>query len=171
MTLPLFPSYREIPLTQGKVALVDEADYEWLSQWKWCARYCPRRKSFYVARADRSTGKYVNVQIHRVIMNLPQGDKRQVDHINHDPLDNRRENLRVCTAAENCRNRRKRSDVTSGYKGVSFDKESGRWKATIRPNGILINLGRFVTPEDAHSAYCSAAAEHFGDFACSDGRA
>jgi hypothetical protein len=170
MQTPAVPSYREIPLTQGKVALVDEADFEWVSQWKWHARYCPNRKSFYAARADRSKGKYINVVLHRELMGLPYGDKRQADHINHDTLNNQRSNLRVCTAAQNAQNRRIRLDGKSGYKGVSFDKQSGKWKASIRLNGALRNLGRFDSPNKAHDAYCIAAAEHFGAFSCANGR-
>ena len=87
-----------------------------------------------------------------------------LDHKNGDPLDNRIENLRPATRAENNRNVTKRSSNTSGYKGVSFFKSSGKWRAAIRVNGASLHIGYYDTPEDAHQAYCDKGRELHGDF-------
>lgn len=165
MSTPINPSYREIPLTQGKVALVDEADFEWLSQWKWYAKLKKSSGYFYARRNDKKGAKHSVIELHRAIMGLQGGDRRNVDHINHDTLDNRRSNLRVCTSAQNTRNSRRRSDNLSGFKGVHFHSSSQKWAAQIRVNGKAIHLGLRDTPAEAHKLYCTAAKEHFGEFA------
>jgi len=99
-------------------------------------------------------------------MNPPKGVV--VDHINGDSLDCRRANMRICTNVENVRNSRKRSDNTSGYKGVSIDKETRlkkRWRAYINYKGKRMCLGRHMTKEDAAKAYNVAAKKYFGEFA------
>ena len=98
---------KKIPLTQGQVALVDDADYEWLSRWKWCAMWCSSTDSFYAVRHIRlPNGKWTTLRMHRAILGLERGDSRQVDHENHDTLDERRENLRIVTHQENQWNQR-----------------------------------------------------------------
>ena len=101
--------------------------------------------------------------IHRFIMNCPKG--MVVDHINCNPLDNRKSNLRICTITENNRNTKIMRNNKSGYKGVSWDKYMKKWVAFIRINNKSKSLGYFNTPELAHAAYCAAAKEHFGEFA------
>jgi len=102
--------------------------------------------------------------MHREIMGCPT--KKQIDHINNDPLDNRRSNLRVCSHAENSRNRR----MSSGkLKGVLW-KSKNRWQARIRVNGNLKVLGSYLSPQDAASAYDKAAVKYFGEFANINGR-
>jgi hypothetical protein len=155
--------YREIPLSQGKVALVDAEDYEWLSQWKWCAQ--KHFKTFYAMRKEkRLDGKRTTVKMHRAIMGLQCGDTIQVDHHNCNGLDNRRCNIRFATSQENSRNRSVRVDNKSGIKGIH--KQGNRWKAQITGDGGKIFLGYFGTPEEAHAAYCAAAKQHHGEFAC-----
>lgn len=159
------PSYREIPLTQGQVAIVDATDYEWLMRWKWTA-HCDRTKNksrFYAIRLTRIGGKQFRVGMHREILGLGHGDKRQSDHINLNTLDNRRANLRIATSSENGCNRTRRSDNTSGFKGVYPCKN--RWYAQISIRGHQIYLGSFKSPEDAYVAYCDAAARVHGEFA------
>jgi hypothetical protein len=90
---------------------------------------------------------------------------RELDHINGDGCDNRIVNLRLATASENMRNRRRRSDNTSGFKGVSWSKRSGRWIAHIGINRKIIHLGLFDTKEAAAAAYAEAAARLHGKFA------
>ncbi|MBU9360066.1 HNH endonuclease [Burkholderia multivorans] len=99
--------------------------------------------------------------LHRLITNAPDG--YVVDHINGNKLDNRRENLRVCTVAQNLRNRRRAKSNKSGLKGVYLDKT--RWRAQIRIDGRKICLGSFPTADLAHEAYKFAAREYHGEFA------
>jgi len=89
----------------------------------------------------------------------------EVDHINRDPSDNRWENLRPATRAENCHNIGVPSHNTSGLKGASFDKARNLWQAGIKVNGRRIALGRYETAEEAHAAYVKAAEKYFGEFA------
>lgn len=108
---------REIPLTQGKVALIDDEDYEELSQYKWTAHH-RAKNTWYAVRyvGKRVDGKRVGVhiQMHRVITNCPDG--LVVDHINHNGLDNRKENLRTVTAAVNAGNRRPKDANVSEFR-------------------------------------------------------
>ena len=151
-----------ISLTQGKVTLVDDADYEWLNQWKWYAhRSHPERKEvFYALRSD----KRYTVAMHRLILDVPKG--LQVDHINHNGLDNRRCNIRLCTQSQNTANSSHlRPNKTSQYRGVHWDKTHNRWRAGIRVNNKPYRLGRFTSEIDAARVYNRAALEHFGEFA------
>jgi len=150
---------RLIPLTQDKFAIVDAEDYEWLCKYKW---YAQRVKRNYYARNRRKGGV---VSMHRVILNAPRG--LVVDHINHNSLDNRKKNLRLCTVAENCRNRRpsKRKNKLSKYKGVSFDKKRKIFRAIICRNKKQYFLGNFKNETDAAKAYDKKARELFGEFA------
>lgn len=150
---------KELILSQGKVALVDDEDFDWLNQWKWCVMR--RKKTFYVVRSARSHSKMA--YLHRVILNAPKG--MEVDHINGDGLDNRRSNLRLATRAENGRNRHMQVNNKSGYKGVSWYKQYGRWRTTIKVSGKTLNLGYFDLPEIAALAYDEAARGYFGEFA------
>lgn len=152
---------KEIPLTQGKVAIVDNDVYEWASQWKWYAQ--KHRNTYYVRRGVWQTGKVLSVNLHREIMNAPKGV--QVDHINGDGLDNRRSNLRLATNTENSCNQSKQSNNTSGFKGVYWHKVVKKWQVCIRKNYHLIYIGYYNTPEEAALAYDKAALEHFGEFA------
>jgi hypothetical protein len=90
----------------------------------------------------------------------------KVDHINHDILDNRRSNLRLCTHAENCRNRRTPINNTSGYTGVYWAEDRNCWRAQITYNKRTMYLGSFSSKTKAAKAYNRAAKELFGKFAC-----
>jgi hypothetical protein len=162
--------YRTIPLTQGQVAIVDAADYEWLMQWKWQALWDPHTQSFRAVRTEyfRVDGKRAQkaITMHRLILNAQPDIK--VDHIDHNTLNNRRYNLRAATQTQNsAHNRRMHRNNTSGYRGVRFYQyygEPGRWVARITRNGKLQHLGYFNTPEEASNAYENAAREHRGEF-------
>lgn len=156
----------ELTLTNGQVILIDAADYEWISQHKWspCGinqRYICRSK-----RAHETGGKWVPgaaVYLHREIMK-PQG-REMVDHINQNGWDNRRSNLRIATKSQNMANKPKIRSNTSGYKGVSMVKKTGKWRARTNCNGREYTIGYFDNPEDAARAYDRKVIELFGDFA------
>jgi hypothetical protein len=148
----------ELPLTQGQVAKVDEADRELVSSFNWYASYNPHTRSFYVHCQRWVDGRKRTFQLHRVLLGLGFGDERQGDHENHDTLDNRRSNLRVTTPQGNSRNRRTRRDNRFGT-GVFQDRN--KFRAAIRVLGVRNNLGSFDTPEEASAAY--QAALHSGE--------
>jgi hypothetical protein len=149
---------KSITLTQGRIALVDDSDFEYINQWKWYAALSTHTS--YAMRRDKN-GK--TVYMHRVITNAPQG--MDVDHLNRDGLDNRRSNLRVCTTAENTRRSYKKSTNKTGYKGVSWDKVNKKFVSQIMLNGKGIKIGRFNTAEEAARAYDKKAVEIYGDSA------
>jgi hypothetical protein len=160
---------KEIPLTQGKVALVDDENYDYLNQWKWCAH--GYRNRVCAVRTKNIKGKYITIIMARLILDAPEG--KQVDHINLDALDNRRCNLRLCTNRQNHANIAKlkcKAGTLSKYKGVT--KHLGSkcsvehpWEARIKADGIMHSLGMFTNPEDAAKAYNEAAKKYFGEFA------
>ena len=150
-----------VPLTRGHTAIIDAADAEMVGQWAWYA--AGRADRPYAARNSFDGGNRAIIMMHRVLLNAP--DHIYVDHIDGNPLNNRRCNLRLATKAENNRNVSMRRDNTSGFKGVSRVSEGNKWMAKIGVNGRQIFLGRFDTAEQAHEAYCAAAVLHFGDFA------
>lgn len=154
---------KTIPLTRGKVALVDDEDYEDIAADTW---HC-NNSGYAVRNRPRSDQKTFGCKehMHRRIMGLDAKDSREVDHINGNPLDNRRANLRVCTHAENTRNQIPRKGNASGLKGVYWHKETGKWRALIKAGGRSVSLGLFKTKEQAHQAYCEAAKKYFGEFA------
>lgn len=147
-----------IPLTQDKFAIVDAEDYDRLCKNKW---HASKEGQTYYAKRKRS---YKRISMHRVILSAPPG--LEVDHINHNGLDNRKSNLRLCTHAENNRNRRPctRPNQGSKYKGVSFIKKANLFVAAIRCNGKYYHLGRFKNETDAAKAYDKKAKELFGEF-------
>lgn len=154
-------STRSIPLTKGFVATVDAADFDMLSHWRWYAD--ERHGSVYAVTKVASNGLRRKLRMHRVLA-LP-GPSEMVDHVNGDSLDNRRANLRVCSNAENQRNRSPYLGKSSTFKGVSWHEPSGKWKASIKVLGELCYLGVFDTERDAAAAYDAAAQVAFGDFA------
>jgi hypothetical protein len=143
---------KAIPLKQGVMALVDDIDFDRLNESAWRVS-----STGYVVRGNRS------LKMHREILALALGDARQVDHINGNKLDNTRANLRMCTSAQNKFNTRRRSDNTSGFKGVSA--VNNVWIAMIRANGKRHYLGQYKTPEEAHEVYSLWADMLHGEFA------
>lgn len=157
-------SWRFIPLTQGQFAIVDAKNYEWLMQWKWCA--LTSKNSYRPIRAIKKRGKWTTLYMSRFILNAP--DNLQVDHINHNILDNRESNLRICDQSQNNANQLIRMDGKSKYKGVSWDKtkkRKKRWVAEIKYYGKKFHLGHYRTETEAAKAYDAKALELFGEFA------
>lgn len=149
---------KQIPLTKGKFALVDDSDYEYYSQFNYYLH-----SEGYAVREIWNGGDKIRLRMHREIMNTPDG--MDTDHINGDRLDNRRQNLRVCTRSENLRNGRKRENNTSQYKGVSFFKPIRKWRAYITLEKKTKSLGYFKEEIEAAKAYNKAAIILFGEFA------
>lgn len=154
----------QIPLSRGKVAIVDDIDAD-LSGYKWF--YLPSANGGYATRARYSQGKASYVHMHRVILERkigrPLNKGEQTDHRNLDGLDNQRSNLRPSTPTQNGRNKSPYRNSTSRFKGVGpIDK---RWRARIKVDGKLIHLGVFGSEVEAAQAYNAAALLHFGEFA------
>ena len=154
---------KEIQLTQGKVAIVDDDDFNRLSQWKWCydgVGYAYRRKTI-------SKNNSISWRMHWEIVDKPR-QGMCIDHINGNKLDNRKYNLRIVTQSQNKMNSVKHIDNTSGHKGVTYLKcgqRKKRWLVQIMVNGKRISIGYFLNKEDAAKAYNDAAKKYFGEFA------
>jgi hypothetical protein len=157
----------EVPLTQGKVALIDDVDYELISQHNWCANKDHHYNRWYAvsstSRKDDPNNKQHQIKMHRLIMSATS--TQQVDHVNGDGLDNRRENIRCCTKQENHFNRNKHKSGYSIYKGISYNKKVNKWMARIRIDKKLLHLGYFLDEIEAAMAYDEAALKYFGEFA------
>lgn len=152
-----------VPITKGKFAIVDDADYESVSKWKWA--YCRdgyARRTKYIGVVDGKE-KSRKIAMHREITNAAIG--MEVDHINMDRLDNRRENLRVCTTTQNKMNRKSYSGSISKYKGVGWRKDTKKWVGRIVVNKKQKILGNFKSEIEAAKAYNEAAIKMFGKFA------
>ena len=146
-----------IPLTQGKVALIDAEDYASLIRYKW--HVGKNKRVFYASTCVKSRTLFM----HRVIMRPPKG--MVVDHINHDGLDNRRSNLRICTNAQNVRNSRPCIGKTVKYKGVSFHKINRSFRANIKFQGKTVTIGCYEDEVAAAKAYDEKAKELYGEYA------
>jgi len=149
-----------VPLTRGCEAIIDATDASKVAGLNWMAR--PSVYTSYAYRTDYSGPKKRFIHMHRVIM----GDQcdAEIDHIDGDGLNNRRDNLRVATGSQNNCNMRTRKDNTSGFKGVSWRKSCMKWRAYISLSGEQMHLGYYETPEDAHAAYTEASLNFHGSF-------
>lgn len=149
---------KEIQLTKGKVALVDDDDYGWLVQYSWYASF---NGHWYAVTNVRVAGKKKKVYMHRVISGV-KDPKIEIDHIDGDGLNNTRANLRQATRSENMCNRSNQRNNTSGWKGVY--RRDNKYRAQIEIRQKSRHLGTFDTPEDAAAAYDRAARELHGVF-------
>ena len=156
---------KEIQLTRGQVAIVDDGDYEWLNSYKWRALWSSDTKSFYATRTEYVDGKRCHIAMHRQILGLTSS-RIWGDHRNHDTLDYRRHNLRVSNRAQNASNSRLRRDNVSGLKGAHWHKRVKLYGASITVNRKQLHLGYYPTAVEAHEAYKAAAAKYHGEFAC-----
>lgn len=150
-----------VPLTQGKSAIVDPEDFDWLDHWRWHVD-----RGYAVRRSWRDEDNRRRVQMHQAIFeHYGVTITAHVDHINGDPLDNRKSNLRLATCSQNLANSKLRKDNKSGFKGVSFNQAQKKWFATINVGKKDIFLGRYGIKEEAALAYNKATAKYFGEFA------
>lgn len=146
-----------ISLTQRQYAQVDDEDFEKLNSFKWCAWWNPRAKCFVPVRIKNRRTIY----LYRYLLNCPKG--MEVDHIDGNPLNNQKSNLRICTHSQNNYNRGKNKTSSNKFKGV---REHGAgFMARLKYQGQTKYLGTFETPEDAARAYDEEAIKVFGEFA------
>ena len=154
---------KEIQLTRGMVALVDDEDHERVAQFKWQALQGSGSDCWYAVHSRRPE-KGGNIPMHRLIMNAPVG--AMVDHINGNGLDNQRANLRLASNRQNQHNTT-RAWGRSGIRGVVWDSNpalKSHWFSSIRVEGSRINLGHFMTKEEAAAAYRAASLQYHGEF-------
>ena len=156
-------TYSTILLTQGKVAIIDAEDYEWLSQWKWCATKDKADLYYAMRTIKRAAGRRTTVSMHREILRLNPGEIG-IDHIDSNGLNNRKANLRLATPSQNNANGRSRKG-RSQYKGVSWHKLAQKWRSRTKLNYKSYHLGYFVDEIEAACAYDAKAKELFGEYA------
>ncbi len=154
---------KEIKLTKGKIALVDDEDYEYINQWRWKLSTSGYAIRTVCVKNDLGINRFTSLIMHRVIMDAKKGEV--IDHIDCDRLNNTKNNLRFCSVGENCMNRLKGKKNTSGYKGVSWHKRDKRWIASIKINGVAVHLGSYNNVIEAVNAYDKSAKKYFGEFA------
>ncbi len=143
----------------NKIALVDDSDYPMLEKHSWSLHSCG-----YAVIGIWNNGKTKTVYMHKMIL----GDESKngiVDHINHNPLDNRRENLRIVTRQQNHMNMYGHKNAFSKFKGVCFCKQTGKWSASLTYFYKKVWLGRHNTEIEAAKAYNDAAKKYFGEHA------
>jgi hypothetical protein len=142
---------KSIPLSQGQFALVDDADFELLNDFKWSYRPERNKAQGYAVRHKKVNGKDSLAYLHREILPAPEG--HEVIFLNHDRLDCRRENLKVVSKEEARQHHRVRRDSKSGIKGVRYNPETETWSAFVYRGGRAYHVGTYYTPEQASDAY------------------
>jgi len=153
---------KRIPLTKGEFALVDDEDFVWLSQWKWCC-HVDKSGQKYARRIAYKGRKRKLIMMHKIVKAPPEGMIN--DHRDRNGLNNQKDNLRPCTRSQNCMNRNPRKTSKTGFKGIAFAAKLGKWVAFVRTCGKFYHLGVFTDPVSAAKAYNRKALEMFGEFA------
>lgn len=151
-----------IKLTRGYETVVDDEDYDWLSKYNWNASWRGAAYYAYRPRLNSDGPGPSTIAMHRTIMKTPDG--LFVDHINENTLDNRKENLRNCTRAQNYHHRKKRRDSQCSFKGIHKDS-NGSWKTRISLNGKRYYIGSYRNERLAALVYDAAARLFHGEFA------
>lgn len=159
------PSIAYVQLSRGQFALIDSDDAGFIGRWNWNAKWSKNSGSYYARRtamrSDPSMPKQISM--HVAIMGISD---QTIDHKNsYATLDNRRCNLRHASRSDQSKNRGIYSNNTSGMKGVSFHKETGKYQSQIQANGKKIYLGIFPSMAEAYQAFCEAAVKYHGEFA------
>ncbi len=155
---------KTIPVSQDRIALIDDEDFERVSQHTWTLQRSPNDKTEYACRHIKIDGKWKHISLHRFIFNPPAF--RKVDHINGNGLDCRRSNLRLCTHRQNLQNMRMHNK--HGLKGICFLKNllpHRQWMAKITTGEGMKTIGYYPTALEAAAAYNKMAVQHFGEFA------
>lgn len=167
--MKLIPLVSRKPGFIGLFAQVDDDKFDVLNQWRWNIHVDHEGKqsqNIYVVRLIRPNSRIIKIRMHRVLMSLQDSLSGEslssffVDHIDHNGLNNQVLNLRVVTQSENQQNLRLQSNSTSGFQGVSFDKERGKYQAKIKINKKTIHIGRFNTAEEASLRYQEAKLQY-----------
>jgi len=153
---------KEIQLTQGKIALVDDGDFESVTRFKWHVSSENYAETTSYIGSVGGQHKYAYMSMHRLIMRPPEG--MEVDHRHHNTLDCRRSKMRICTKSQNQHNQLKQKG-SSKFKGVSWHKRATKWMVKLQNDGKAIHLGYFHDEETAARAYDDKARELFGEFA------
>ena len=148
---------------KGKVVLIDDEDWNKVKGYRWTID--KQKNLYYVTATLYINGNKETVRMHRVITGCNKGDGLIVDHINHNTLDNRKTNLRVCDIAENTRNQQKHKNSLNPYKGIKYSKRDKKWIARIQYNKKRIYVGCNKDPIEAAKAYDRKAIELHGEFA------
>ena len=152
---------KKIKLQNNTYTLIDNVDYNLVSKHKW--HYCIKRNKKYVRTNIIKNKKITVLYLHRLILDAKKG--QYVDHINGNPLDNRRKNLRICTNQQNLTNAGPQKNNKSGYRGVYWAKSNRKWCAQITHKGNRISLGYFTNKKSAAKAYNKAALDLRGEYA------
>lgn len=156
-----------IPLTKGQLVMVDDADYEWLMQWKWYAHRIDKTNKFYAKRSEWDPIKRKNISyyMHSFIVKPENG--LIVDHRDRNGLNCQRSNLRSCTKSENTNNKTPLPNRSSNYLGVckNKDNKSSPWRAQLTKDGVQHHLGYYKTEVEAALAYNEGAKIHHKEFA------
>jgi len=155
-----------VSLSRGCYATIDAEDVALVDGYNWCASSKKMRCTYALRNYHDDRGKCYTVYMHRIISGAKAKD--QVDHRDHDGLNNRKSNIRVCSDAENKRNRVKRTKGLSKHKGVSWCRKTRLWVAHIKHDGKSFRLGCFDREEDAYRAYCEASARLHKEYGCTD---
>ncbi len=163
---------KQLPLSRGYYATVNDADFDMLLKYKWHCKFDQKSPQLkYAYHVNNRNGNRYTISMHRLLLGLVKFDGKIVDHIDGDGLNNQRANLRICTHRENVRSQRpQRRKKTSAHKGVWWSTTRKRWIAQIRVDNKQIKLGQYKTEAEGIVAYDVAAKLCFGNFAWTNTR-